>query len=370
MKHSTPVLIAGGGIAGMATALSLVNRGIRCMIAEPEISWVSKVGETIPPNSKSILTRAGIDHLLGDSAHLPCYGNHFAWGSSTPYEKSFFAHIQPHGWHLDRPRFEDQLRAHCLSRGVDWLKGQRAVHIEKQKGGWQVLTNDGENKTDEVSCKFLVDASGRQSRIARAVGSQRHRLDALAGISLMLTVDGAAPPQHTFIEAAPDGWWYAAPLSDNRLSVVFMTDADLVDKQMLQPGHFLRIAQTTATVLIAPLLKVCSANTGTTLRPASTSMLSERTGDSWLAVGDAAYTFDPISSYGIMTALEGGYYAGHAITDTLQGATDATIAYDAIISQAFDVYLTMHGQQYAAEQRWWKMPFWERRRSRRSAPEI
>lgn len=356
-------MIAGGGIAGMATALSLINRGISCLIVEPEVALTTKIGETIPPNATSLLARGGIDHLMVDPAHLPCYGNQFVWGSSVPYEKSFFSQTNPHGWHLDRPFFEKQLRTHCISRGVEWLPGQRITHIEQYQGGWQVSLDGANNAADQVSCSFVVDATGRQSRIARMLGRKRKRLDALVGISAQLTVDTALP-RYTYIEAVANGWWYAAPLAHNKLSIVFMTDNDLVDKELTSTSQFLQFARDTS--LIAGILKKnISCNTEeTTLRPASTTALDERTGDGWLAVGDAAYSFDPISSYGIMSALEGGYYAGHAIADTLSGSADAMIAYDVIISQAFAIYLKLHGQQYAAERRWAGMPFWERRSMR------
>jgi flavin-dependent dehydrogenase len=361
MEHIIPVVIAGGGIAGMATALSLINRGIACLIVEPEVALTAKIGETIPPNATSLLAMGGIDHLLIDPAHLPCYGNHFIWGSSIPYEKSFFSQVNPHGWHLDRPFFEKQLRTHCISRGIEWLPGHRITHIEQHQGGWQLSLDGGGNAGGKVSCSFLVDATGRQARIARMLGLKRKRLDALVGISAQLTADCTTLPHYTYIEAVANGWWYAAPLANNKLSIVYMTDNDLVDKELTDINHFLRFARDTS--LISDILKrnISTSTEETTLRPASTTALDERTGDRWLAVGDAAYAFDPISSYGIMSALEGGYYAGHAIADTLAGSADAMIAYDVIISQAFAIYLKMHTQQYAAERRWAGMPFWERR---------
>jgi flavin-dependent dehydrogenase len=363
MEH-IPVVIAGGGIAGMAVALSLINRGIACLIVEPEIELNARIGETIPPSATSLLARCRIDHLLIDPAHLPCYGNQFVWGSSKPYEKSFFSQINPHGWHLDRPFFEKQLRTHCISRGIEWLPGHRIAHIDQHLDGWHISLDGAGNIAGKVSCSFLVDATGRQARIARMLGRKRKRLDALVGISTLLTIDGITLPHYTYIEAVSNGWWYAAPLANNRLSIVYMTDNDLVDKELTDTSHLLRCARETS--LISDILKrnISPNAEETTLRPASTTALDERTGDRWLAVGDAAYAFDPISSYGIMSALEGGYYAGHAVADTLAGSTEAMAAYDVIISQAFAIYLKMHSQQYAAERRWDSMPFWGRRRVR------
>ncbi|MDQ6481099.1 FAD-dependent monooxygenase [Dyadobacter sp. LHD-138] len=361
MKNDISVLIAGGGPAGIATALSLLNRGIKCMIAEPGMPATHKVGETIPPNAKPMLIRSGIDQLLADPEHLPCYGNSFIWGSDVADETSFIRQTYQQGWHINRIFFEKQLRAHVLSNGVIWLQGQRVTYCRKQEVGWEVILQDGDN-TKSVLCDFLVDATGRSCRIARFLGLQRTRMDTLTGISAMIATAESIQPHHTYIEATADGWWYAAPLSDKKLSLVFMTDADLMDQQMRQTDYFQKNAAKTA--LIGPLLKgdICEENIQTALHPASTSLLTRRFGDSWLAVGDAAHAFDPLSSYGIVSALEGGYYAGHAIADALSDEEDALPAYDGIISQAFQIYLKMHAQQYQLEKRWEDSTFWQRRR--------
>jgi flavin-dependent dehydrogenase len=49
-------------------------------------------------------------------------------------------------------------------------------------------------------------------------------------------------------------------------------------------------------------------------------------GDSWLAVGDAASTFDPLSSQGIVKVLRSGVCASYAIADPLTGGIDPGLA--------------------------------------------
>ncbi|MGB0176435.1 MAG: hypothetical protein ACPF9D_04660 [Owenweeksia sp.] len=56
-------------------------------------------------------------------------------------------------------------------------------------------------------------------------------------------------------------------------------------------------------------------------------------------MGDAAYAYDPISSFGITSALAGGYYGGHALADTLGGRTDALKVYRYVMENAFNGYL-------------------------------
>jgi len=98
-----------------------------------------------------------------------------------------------------------------------------------------------------------------------------------------------------------------------------------------------------------------------TTSTASTSYLAQRYGATWLAVGDAAFAYDPISSYGITSALEGGYYAGNAIADKFAGKAEALPAYDYLISSAFKIYNEMYLHQYRQEQRWPEEQFWKRR---------
>jgi len=363
MIGAPKVLIAGGGPAGIATALSLTSRGVSCTVVEPESSGLHKIGETIPPNAKPMLVRSGIDQLLKDPAHLPCYGNSYIWGSNMVSETHFLTQLYQQGWHLNRAVFEHQLKQHAVSMGVNWLQGYRVTQCDQQSNGWDVVVQDGDIK-HSISCAFLVDATGRSCRIARLMGQQRIRMDDLVGISSLITTKKGRLQSRTLIEATEQGWWYAAPLIEGKVSLVFMTDSDLVDKRMLTTDYFIEKAR--KTELVSPILDTSAQieNNQTHLYPASTSILQKRYDSSWLAVGDAAYGFDPISSYGIVSALEGGYYAGHCIADVLSGSSEVLAVYDAIISQAFHLYRKMHLQQYQLEQRWSTSPFWERRSTR------
>jgi flavin-dependent dehydrogenase len=360
MEKAIKVLIAGGGPAGIATALSLRKRGISCMIVEPENLEINKVGETISPNAYALMVKSGIENLLNDPAHLPSYGNSFLWGSNSVAETHFISQTYQHGWHVDRLRLEQQLRMHAVAAGVDYMQGCRVIRCKRHSGGWNVAVQNG-NHIHDIFCEFLVDATGRSSRVARVMGLQRNRLDLLVGISSLIITNGGLGNNRTFIEASECGWWYAAPLTGNRVSLAFMTDSDLVEKRMLDYDYFLQKAKQT-NLISSVLTSVAQASAKLVqLHAASTSILQKCVEASWLAVGDAACAFDPISSYGITSALEGGYYAGHSIADTLSGMKESLSVYDAILSQVFQVYRKMHVQQYMMEQRWSYSPFWSRR---------
>ena len=80
-----------------------------------------------------------------------------------------------------------------------------------------------------------------------------------------------------------------------------------------------------------------------------------------MAVGDAAYAFDPISSYGITSGLAAGYYGGHALADFLAGKKDGLAVYRYIMETAFQKYLKALDYQYAAEKRWPQSAYWKNR---------
>jgi flavin-dependent dehydrogenase len=368
------VLIVGGGPAGAVTALQLARRGIACRVLEASPTFQPKIGETLPPNTAPMFARLGLSHLLQDPAHVLCHGNQFIWGDAALREKPFFAQTQAHGWHLDRARFESQLAELVQAEAlVTWQMGSKMLRAEVGQGGlWQVsVGQEGargggqDNAQHIISTPFLVDASGRAAKVARAAGgsatgSIRQQFDGLIGLANSFSLTHPVR-QFTSIEAVADGWWYAAPLGGQRLITLFMTDADLTPKAMRSADAYWDLLQQTRTIraLLPPERPATLTAPG--VHPAASAYLSETTGSNWLAVGDAAYAYDPISSYGITSAIGGGFYAGNAIADHLSGRAEALPAYRHLQAQAYARYLEMQRHQYALERRWPDSAFWQRR---------
>jgi 2-polyprenyl-6-methoxyphenol hydroxylase-like FAD-dependent oxidoreductase len=359
--NKIPVLIAGGGPAGMAVAMGLAAKGIGCAIADASITQQKKAGETIPPNAAPLLHKMDIHHLLDDARHMHSFGNRFCWGQEKPVDKNFFGQMHAHGWHVDRLFFEQQLKQHVETAGVSWMAGCRVMQCTMHEDKWELDLQDADNNITQMQCNFLVDATGRACRIARLMGEQRHRQDALTAAWATFPVRKPINPQYTFVEAVADGWWYAAPLRGPGLALAFFTDGDLLQQSMHTSAGLLKAASQTSMIHELSGQVVHGDGVQPVILPVSTSWLHNRFGSHWLAVGDAAFGYDPLSSYGIVSALEGGYYASHAIDGHLRGNADALPAYDHLISQAFDIYMKMRAQQYSAERRWREREFWKRR---------
>jgi len=100
-----------------------------------------------------------------------------------------------------------------------------------------------------------------------------------------------------------------------------------------------------------------------TLALAPSAILSRVVGERWLAVGDAACAYDPLSAQGIVKALCDGEAAADAIAGVLAGAGEAPLlAYQDGVFARFRDYLRLRRQLYRIERRWLQAPFWQNRR--------
>jgi flavin-dependent dehydrogenase len=83
-------------------------------------------------------------------------------------------------------------------------------------------------------------------------------------------------------------------------------------------------------------------------------------GEGWIACGDAAMSFDPISGQGIFSALHGGLTAGTAVAAALNRRTELIDEYSARINDVWTIYRKRLRSIYQSERRWPAACFWSR----------
>jgi flavin-dependent dehydrogenase len=398
------VAIVGGGPAGAVAALVLARRGVPVTVIEARASPAAKVGETLPPSLAPLLRTLGLDAGLECDLqaghHLRSQGNRSCWGSPQAVESPFLAHPEGAGWHIDRRRFESRLAAAAVQAGAEWRWGCRAVVSRAPEGSrrWQLALEAAARGREILAADFVADATGRRSSVVRRLGVRRLRYDRLVGLAAVLSapagrpapapagsgraplerepVAGAAPAPlqdtYTLVEATPDGWWYSALLGDSRLAVTLLSDGDLLGRPLLDRGGnqaawWRRLRQTRATRERVEALGADDADDAEAAphllqaMPAESSRLDAIAGEGWLALGDAAAAYDPLSSHGVASALGSGFYGANAIADLLAGRTEARSAYLDVMQRAYGAYLDILRERYAAERRWPDAPFWRRR---------
>lgn len=360
------IVIVGGGAAGAAAAITLARLGHNPFVLEARARAELKVGESLPPSANLILEQLGLTDGLPRDGHLPSYGNRSVWGSPVPAERDFIFGTQGHGWHLDRLKFESALAARAQEAGVDWRYGCRLLTCSRRNEGWQLsLKSTAADTTLEAD--FVVDATGRASRLARQCGARRLSYDRLVGAALLFKSRSGAGIREalTLVEAVASGWWYSARLPGEKLMVVYMTDSDLLDHEARATGGWFALLEETEHTLHRVREGDYHPLGAPSIQPANSSRLESVAGQGWIAAGDAASAFDPLSSYGISSALGGGFYAASAIDDYLAGNDGALPSYQKLVGDAYAQYLLLHYEYYSLERRWPDEPFWQRRHARR-----
>lgn len=367
-------VILGGGPAGATAAYSLARRGSRVLVIDRRAPTSRpprpRVGEALPPAARPLLSDLGLLDLVQNGGHRRCVGNVSIWGKPTPTAHDFLRDPQGPGWHLDRRRFDEDLRGAAAEAGAT-VAAARTVATERTDRGWTVrwLTMEGEER--QARCRWMIDATGRGSVFARRLGCVRQRDDRLVAFVAHFRPTGDVDPDRdarTWIEAAPDGWWYMAPLPSGHRVVACQTDYDLVDRPALRTrAGFLRHLDQ------APNLQTLLSDGGYTLDTsprgvdACSGRLDRVAGEGWLAVGDAAISFDPLSSQGLLNALYTGLRGAEAVHAALTGKLDGPADYTARIEDIYRAYLSHRAIYYAAEGRWPNRPFWARRLAKRQA---
>jgi flavin-dependent dehydrogenase len=362
------VVVAGGGPGGCAAALALRAHapGLSVALVEASAYGGERVGETLPPPAADVLRHLGVWDAFAAQAHHPAYGTAAAWGSPVPYENDFLYHVRQVGWHLDRSAFDGMLADQAQARGVHVLRGTRVLDAVRDGDGWRLPLSDG----TELRARFLVDATGAGGALARRRGGAKLEVhDRLAGFVRFFRQPRGGGTPHTLVEAFADGWWYTAPLPDGRRVVACMTDSDLARGLRLdeEAPWFDLLAETAPAVWAS--LGDAVMDGEPVVRAARSGRLDPAAGDGWIAVGDAASTFDPLSSQGILKALRSGVFAAYAAGDLLAKGDDAGMRrYRAFVQREFEGFLRTRAQYYADEARWPEREFWRRRHAHAARP--
>jgi flavin-dependent dehydrogenase len=357
--RSVDVLIVGGGPAGATAALNLAPlRSV--VIVERNALPSPRIGESLPAAALRLFRDMGLLEQFLAEGHAPCYGQRSVWGASQPQERDALRDPDGHGWHLDRVRFEQWLRDVAIARGAQFLAPAMVTNIERDGDGWCVSIGDM-----ELRASIVIDAAGRGAPIARRLGAQTRIDDRLVCGWLYGRDEKPGGRGLTFVEATEDGWWYTAPMPNDRRVVAFHTDADLPASRIAHDRDSL-LAHTTSAHELGSLLDssgfAADAESGFTA--AHSSILDPCAGDGFLAAGDAALAFDPLSSQGLLNALYTGLAAAETADSHLRGDTRALPRYRNTIAVIAETYRQHLALWYGMEQRWPEAEFWKRRHSK------
>lgn len=329
MKKHYDVIICGGGLAGLTTARQLKRRLSQlsvCVLerlgqAPPEGTF--KVGESCVEGSTHWLEKTlGLKEYL-DERHLKKFGlRFFGAGGQRPFEERL--ELGPVDFppvdsvQLDRGRLENDLRRMIINDGCEVRSGCRVTELNLDGPDVHHVkcTNIKNGDVFALTCRWLIDATGRQRMIAKELGHKKrstHRASASwFRVDGRLTVDALVPSsdQEWHGRSLRDRWFstnhlfghgywvWLIPLSSNKTSIGIVADQNI---------HPIRSRSTLSGALeflseYEPVLekkirehKVLDFKLVKHFAHTSEQVFSS---DRWACVGEAAAFPDPLYSIG------------------------------------------------------------------------
>lgn len=354
-------VVVGAGPAGAAFALNLAPFRRVLMIERRQVGQ-GRIGESLAAAARRLLADMRLWQSFLDQRHEPCHIARSVWGGEIPTEREALRDLDGPGWHLDRSRFDRWLRETAVARGAALLVPAQPRTVERDHdGAWRIEVSV-EGKRLAVRSRLLVDAGGRGSPLLRRFGAERLAHDRLVCGFVHGTDTGDRQSGLTQIEAESGGWWYTASLPGRRRVLAFHTDADLPAAEAAQTraGLLARVATLPffARIMVASGFQPDDA---AGYCAAHSAELTPVAGEGWLAVGDAALSFDPLSSQGLFNALYTGLAGAEAADRYLAGDRSALSGYQAGAAAIREAYGSHLGAWYGLERRWTVQPFWQRR---------
>ncbi len=361
------IAIAGGGPAGAAAAIILAKAGRRVMLTNAPAKSDFRIGESLPPNARSLLDELDALPGLVSTNHRSSPGTIAYWGTDAAHFTHAISKLHGRGWILDRRHFDAMLREVARASGAELHDSASLRLVEPGNGNTahRVQIRDGDGQCRDATASWVVDASGRAAALSRRFGARRIACQPLLAFYQKFR-GGSDVNACIMVEAAEDCWWYSALLPDcSRLVACFGAPAP-TQRRLLQTTDGLWQAMAKTPRLHALCIDHKwrpSGHPGAAI--ASGGVLDRTAGERWLAVGDAALTFDPLSSKGISNALYTGISGARCILAAQAGNSRASATYSAHLHGIYATYREELVAMYAAEKRWPHSAFW---RSRSALP--
>ncbi|MEB3283144.1 MAG: hypothetical protein VKK42_29910 [Lyngbya sp.] len=291
-------LVIGRGVAGLTCARLLAQQGW-----EIEICKISSSSSGSPISPTVVLN------------DITCYLLQDIWQLEDKFWQNFYVLNQRRvRWGMEAsvlniPQLSMVINGNCLVK----LLEERLLQAYNQ----QVYLNESpliDKPTTFEGYDWVIDAGGRKSAIAENLGKgKRHRFGCRCILSSEVTLTQTSEQNACWMETVADGWIFLAPLGEHRALLQCMVpivreepSQMLID--LLEKSHSIKSL-------------VDSFLGSITVFQAFPQILTSLCEPKWIAVGDAAISFDPISGDGTGYAIRGAILA----TSVINGITSQSL---------------------------------------------
>jgi len=318
------VIVVGGGPAGSVTAGLLAQRGRRVLVLERERFPRYHIGESLITGMLSVMEELGLSERLEAMGFPRKYGVSLVWGRDKQLWNVRFAEAggYEYSFHVRRAEYDQLLLTRAAELGatvVEEATVKEAVVEDGRVVGVRYLVAD-DAAPREARARLVIDASGQARTIARRF-TQVSWDDDLRNIAVWTYFQGcgslpAGQVGNILVEQVPDGWVWAIPVDEGRLSVGYVTATAKFAAVGVEGPQLFRRKVAESRELKALLADAHEDDAFRTTR--DWSYVSEHFhGAGWAAVGDAAAFIDPLFSTGVWLGTMAGWLLANAVDELL-----------------------------------------------------
>lgn len=172
------VVIIGGSLSGAASATLLLREfpELRVLIVERAPSFGRRVGEATVEISGYFLGRVlGLTQHLNDQ-HLVKQGMRFWFANEQVESLGDSSEIGPKynvrlpSWQLDRSVVDEEVLRRAVAAGAELRRPVQVTGVKLSPGGEQRVTIRDGVSTEDIACRWVIDASGVAALLARQEG--------------------------------------------------------------------------------------------------------------------------------------------------------------------------------------------------------
>ena len=377
LKTQYDVVIIGAGPSGLASAIAIASKSqLSVLVLDQRDKDHQRVGENIPPETLILLQKLGLESQFYQDGHEVCPGFASVWGSDSVGYNDFIVNPYGQSWRLNRHAFDMSLLNRACELGVEVVWQRRFVSAKKvmldNQCGYQIHLqaqplSQAEPQSDTaniclVEANFVVDASGSGASFAKSQKVKKQVDDKLIAIVRFAKLKHAYKGKQVRIEANSNSWCYHALLPEQK--VVSMLVAERGDRQALESDayHGFKVQLANTLWVSDQLNKLALLDEEYHTYLVTSGMLEQVGGEHWIAVGDAAASFDPISAQGIYKGLQHGLLAAKVVLATLEEVSakqgQQMIDYADIVQRGYREYIQNRQRVYQKEKRWPSNDFW------------
>jgi flavin-dependent dehydrogenase len=329
------VIIIGGGPGGAATALHLLQSGIKPLIIERQSFPRYHIGESLTGECGASVRKLKLEEELLAQNYPVKHGVNVFNPHGTPFWVEVKRRcpdtdslIPTSTWSVRRSSFDKILFDAAIDRGAELMECEAVTPLKEGDRivGVQIRTPEG--ALENLSCEVLVDCSGQGTFLAnrgvtsaKVKGSYKNQIAVFSQVEDMIVDNGedvSKKPGNTLIfYKEHHHWGWAIPLARGVMSVGVVAPAPYFKEQGLDQADYLRqelqslnpemtrrLTKTSFTEEVRTISSYCYSTT-------------DYAGKGFVCVGDSHEFTDPIFSFGVFLAMREGEMASEAIVKLL-----------------------------------------------------